>query len=119
MEYRYVPIDSDMTPDKYLNMYCQSNYGTSQYMKEMYPKAFAKLQNLVEEECMKNDYRGSILYDEYPDKLGLRIMVGRIYENAKRIKDEMKWPDDEWIKDSILVLLLNEMCMRKRQKRYY
>ena len=37
-------------------------------MKEMYPLEIRKVQELVEEECDKMEYEGSLMFDEYPDR---------------------------------------------------
>ena len=31
----------------------------------------------------------------------------------------LNYPDDQWLKDIIMVLLLNEMYVRRRRKRFY
>ena len=37
-------------------------------MKSYYPDTARKIQEKVEEECDLQDYEGSRLYDEYPDR---------------------------------------------------
>ena len=37
-------------------------------MKSFFPQTAAKVQSLVEKECDRLEYDGSMLYDEYPDK---------------------------------------------------
>ena len=39
-------------------------------MKSYYPDTARKIQEKVEEECDLQDYEGSRLYDEYPDRFG-------------------------------------------------
>ena len=46
-----------------------------EYMKSMYPMAVKKILPYVEEECDRMAYEGSVIYDEYPDKLQLRLMT--------------------------------------------
>ena len=53
-----------------------------QKMKDLYPKEVRAVQALVEEECDKMEYDGSLMFDEYPDKLMLRQIVNRIYDGA-------------------------------------
>ena len=48
------------------------------YMKSIYPKAAKRLIPYVEEECDRMEYSGSMMYDEYPDQLQLRMMCRRI-----------------------------------------
>ena len=68
------------------------------------------------------------MFDEYPDKLGIMRIVNRIFDRVKLEEascaegdmDCNKYPDDPWLKDTIMVLLLNEMYRRRqRRKRYY
>ncbi len=53
-----------------------------QKLKDLYPKEVKSIQALVEEECDKMEYEGSLMFDEYPDKLMLRQIVNRIYDGA-------------------------------------
>lgn len=41
-----------------------------------------KVQELVEEECDKMEYEGSLMFDEYPDRLMLRQICKRIRDKA-------------------------------------
>ena len=49
-------------------------------MKRMYPVEARAVQELVEEECDKLEYEGSMMFDEYPDRLMLRRICGSIYQ---------------------------------------
>ena len=57
-----------------------------EYMKSMYPDIPKRILPYVEEECDRMEYGSSMIYDEYPDRLQLRMMSNRIYENV--IKNE-------------------------------
>ncbi len=50
-------------------------------LKDMYPKEVRTIQDMVEDECDKMEYEGSLMFDEYPDKLMLNQIVRRIYNN--------------------------------------
>ena len=52
-------------------------------MKELYPKDAKDIQRLVEEACDKMEYDGSLMFDEYPDRLMLRRICDQIYQKAK------------------------------------
>ena len=54
-----------------------------EYMKSMYPMSAKKILPYVEEECDRMEYEGSMIYDEYPDRLLLYLMAGRIYDRMK------------------------------------
>ena len=97
-----------------------------EYVKEMYPLTFMTIQEMVEKECDYQEFAGSMMFDEYPDKMGILRIVNRIFENIKKEeascngKECIKYPDDQWLKDIIMVLLLNEIYRRRqKRKRYY
>ena len=54
-----------------------------EYMKSMYPMSAKKILPYVEDECDRMEYEGSMIYDEYPDRLLLYLMAGRIYDRMK------------------------------------
>ena len=56
-----------------------------EYMKSMYPMSVKEILPAVEEECDRMSYQGSVIFDEYPDQLQIRLMCNRIYDkvNAK------------------------------------
>jgi hypothetical protein len=49
-------------------------------MKELYPKEVRKILEYVEDECDKMEYEGSLMFDEYPDRLMLEQVGNRIYQ---------------------------------------
>lgn len=51
-------------------------------MKELYPEEARQIQRLVEEECDRMEYEGSMMFDEYPDRLMLKLICERIYQTA-------------------------------------
>lgn len=91
------------------------------YMKSVYPDTAKRLLPYVEEECDRLEYDGSMMYDEYPDKLGLRLMCRRIYERAKEDEEN----PGEWLRDLIEVMAYQELLRRRceyrneRRKLYY
>ena len=65
-----------------------------EYMKSMYPMSAKKILPYVEEECDRMEYEGSMIYDEYPDRLLLYLMAGRIYDSLngrKRTGKRLSW----------------------------
>jgi len=48
-------------------------------MKELYPKEVKTILSYVEDECDKMEYEGSLMFDEYPDRLMLEQVAERIY----------------------------------------
>lgn len=51
-------------------------------MKELYPRDVKRILEYVEDECDKMEYEGSLMFDEYPDRLMLEMVVDRIYQKA-------------------------------------
>ncbi len=51
-------------------------------LKGMYPKEIRSIQEMVEDECDKMEYEGSLMFDEYPDRVMINQIVKRIYDSA-------------------------------------
>ena len=112
-----------------------------EYMKSMYPMSAKKILPYVEEECDRMEYEGSMIYDEYPDRLLLYLMAGRIYDRMKEgekkeiameIEKEQvetqelkrkKKDREETLMDLVQILLYQEIvqrrCRHRRKCRHY
>ena len=66
----------------------RQNQRDYEYMKSVYPGTAKRLIPYIEEECDRLEYTGSVMYDEYPDRLQLLLLCRRIYNRAK--EDEAK-----------------------------
>lgn len=101
-----------------------------EYMKSMYPETARRLLPYVEEECDRMSYEGSVIYDEYPDQLHIRLMCNRIYEKAKNmdgIEEEMEMTTQQFqdgrrqrdnrLKDLIQIILFQELFRRRNRHR--
>lgn len=95
MEYRYQPYpympqnDAAKMPF-YMSYPMQNLYLTEmEYekdmdrMKELYPREVKKILELVEEECDRMEYEGSLMFDEYPDRFMMEQITDRIYRKAR------------------------------------
>lgn len=117
-----VPIN-----EVYANNFNVTRDRDMEYVKEMYPKAINRIEEVVEQILDRQEFVGSMIYDEYPDKMGVYRMVNDVFNKLKEDdgecigKDCVKYPEDDWLKDIIRVLLLHEMYLRRknRQKRWY
>lgn len=111
------------------------------YMKSIYPMSAKKILPYVEEECDRMEYEGSMIYDEYPDRLLLYMMAGRIYDRMKEgekkeiameiEKEQVETQDlkrkkrdrEETIMDLVQILLYQEIvqrrCRQRRNCRHY
>lgn len=92
------------------------------YMKSMYPQLARRILPYVEDECERMEYEGSMIYDEYPDKLQLRLMCRRVY-NKMMASEEME--EDTRIQEMVELLVYQELwkrrCMyrRKYNRKYW
>ena len=91
-----------------------------EYLKSMYPEMAKIILPYVEDECERYEYEESMIYDEYPDKLQLRLMSRRIFDRVQN--EEMKkaetgeW-EDQWTRDIVDLLLFQELMKRRNDRR--
>ena len=81
--------------------------------RELYPALARQIQPLVEEECDRMEYDGSMMYDEYPDQLQLRMMCRRIYDRMAEEEGET----GDWLMELIQVMTYHELCQRRCEYR--
>lgn len=115
--YMAYPMTLDFTDEKAERM-------DLEYLKSMYPEIPRTVLPYVEEECDRMSYENSMIYDQYPDKLQLRIMCGRICDNIKRnekmFRSENMPGDTEhgrWLRDLVEVMLYQELFRRRSGRR--
>ena len=95
MDYKYQPypympqMDVNRMPF-YMTYPMQNLYLTEmeyekdmERMKELYPRDVKRILEMVEEECDKMEYEGSLMFDEYPDRMMLEQIADRIAERAR------------------------------------
>lgn len=89
-----------------------------EYMKSLYPMTAKKLLPYIEDECERMSYEGSVIYDEYPDQLQIRLMSSRIYDKVKEMVN-VEGLDEKWLKDLIQIILFQELYQRRCSHRKY
>lgn len=113
----------------------QENERDMERLKEYYPEVAKDILSHVEEECDKMEYEGSMMFDEYPDRILILRMCANIYEKV-RDKYEVEDSDDtdemlamnketrrryppkkNWLSDMIEVILFQEMHNRRCRHR--
>lgn len=101
-------------------------------LKNLYPNVAKEVQTVVEDECDKLEYDGSVMFDEYPDQLMFRRICGNIYNRVKHLEDGVQAvevqeedaetvtsmnyrrpPQNNWLEDLITIMLVNEMHRRR------
>ena len=96
-----------------------------QVMKSFYSETAAQVQELVEQECDRMEYEGSMMYDRYPDRLMLEMLCRKIYRelNPDHIDEEGRLQVEERYFHLIQVMLMQEMyrrrCRHYRCRRWY
>ena len=91
-----------------------------EYFGQMYPERVKRYQGRVMEMLDRMDYEGSMIYDEYPDQLQIRLMCNRVCDKVKRHENI----EDENLKDMVQLILFyeiyNRRCeYRKRRRKIY
>lgn len=99
-----------------------------EYLRSMYPEIPKTILPYVEEECDRMAYENSMIYDQYPDKLQLRLMCGRIcadikkHEKVSRNESMRELLNDmeqggKWLRDLTEVMLYQELFRRRSGQR--
>lgn len=65
-----------------------------QYLQQMYPADAKRMQKKVEEELDKLEYEGSMMYDEYPDRVSMLLICDRIEKALAREDAERQAKED-------------------------
>lgn len=90
-----------------------------EYLRSMYPEMAKMILPYVEDECERYEYEESMIYDEYPDKLQLRLMCRRICDNIQA-QEKMQMQDnvrEGHMRDLVEVLLFHELMKRRNDRR--
>lgn len=77
-----------------------------EFLKSLYPMEIMDLQLMVEEKCDELEYDGSIMFDQYPDKV--RIL---------KLSDEIAKKYGNCEKNLVEVLVINEILRRRIRRR--
>ena len=111
-------------------------------LKEMYPKEAKRIQRVVEEECDKMEYDGSLMFDEYPDRVMVQKLCddiyNKVYDNTTAEVETEQYKDrrpgggypppppprrDRGGRDLVEILLFYEMlrrrCRHNRCRRFW
>ena len=94
-----------------------------EYLQQTYPGEVRRCQRRIAEILDKYDYEGSMIYDEYPDRLRLYRLAMDILDRGKREENsnEESAPDadspEKWqrIGDLIQILLFYEIYKRRHR----
>ena len=97
------------------------------YFRQLYPSSARRIQGEINNECDKLEYDGSIMFDEYPDKIALDRIIDRVYENIKDMDEAPQLEANSVyyyprrrqniLRDFVSIILLNEIFNRRRRYR--
>ena len=70
-----------------------------EYWQQLYPEQTRRIQREISHHCDLLDYEGSVMYDEYPDRIALSRICESIYNTLMQngIISEPPRPDQEFI----------------------
>lgn len=83
------------------------------YIKSMYPELAKRILPYVEDECDRMAYEGSVIFDEYPDQLQIRLMCRRVYDKVKQQENV----EDNQLNDMVQLILFQELFRRRCERR--
>lgn len=95
-----------------------------EYLQQMYPAEAKRYQKKIVSLLDKIDYDGSMIYDEYPDKLQVYKLAQDILYQIRKEEEDQRTEEDnivnvdnpekwEWIADMIQILLFYEIYKRR------
>ena len=91
-----------------------------EYLQELYPRQAKKYRKRIEELLERFDSKGSVLYDEYPDRMTLYKMAQDIYavleQEEKHEQAEVAPMLGPESMELIQVLLYGEIFRRRQKK---
>jgi hypothetical protein len=97
------------------------------YLKQLYPSSARRIQIEINNECDKLEYDGSVMFDEYPDKVSIDRITDRVYEKIKDMDEEPMLEAksvyyaprrrQNILRDFVSIILLNELFNRRRRYR--
>ena len=77
-----------------------------EYLQQIYPGEVKRCQRRIAEILDRTDYEGSVIYDEYPDRLSLLHLADSM---RRTLEQEGLEPSE----DVVQLLLLNEVYKRR------
>lgn len=80
----------------------------------LYPVEVMEIQQIIEDRCDQMEYDGSLMYDEYPDKVCIEAMAKNICKNVDcKYQEEIS---NRWMCALIQMMVCNEMSYRRERR---
>lgn len=91
-----------------------------EYLQEMYPQEARRYQKTIMRLLDRFDYDGSVIYDEYPDRLAVyriaQSMMSVIEDESRQSGEEIPEDKKAGIMELVQVLLFYELYKRRQAK---
>lgn len=114
----------------------EENQRDFEYIRQLYPEKMSRILSVIEEECDKLEYEGSMMFDEHPDRLMLAKLCNTIYDKVNDVEMEEVYETMQrrpnrpprhgmtppppprpnrgnWLNDAVQALLYDEMYRRR------
>lgn len=92
-----------------------------EYIQELYPEEAKRVLQYVVANLERIDYTGSIIYDEYPDRIGIYRIVstilGQIKMEFEKNGNPMSREKELWMQDLIQLVLYHEIFKRRHERK--
>lgn len=81
----------------------------------LYPVEVLSIQSQVEEQCDRLEYDGSLMYDEYPDKVSVQAIADKVCCQVKcPYQEEIS---NRWMHALVQMMICNEMAYRRERRK--
>jgi len=91
-----------------------------EYLQEMYPQEARRYQSTIQRLLDRFDYDGSVIYDEFPDRLAIyriaQSMMSVIENERKENGEEIPGDQKDSVMELLQVLLFYEIYKRRQAK---
>lgn len=88
-----------------------------EYFKRLYPASVRMYGDKISSMLDKMDYEGSMIYDEYPDKMGIERLAKMIYDMLHKEEEEKDEENrDEALTEVLIYVLLCDEIYRRRHR---
>lgn len=81
----------------------------------LYPGEVLSIQGRIEEVCDRMEYDGSLMYDEYPDKVSVQAIADKVCRQVDCPHQEEI--SNRWMHVLVQMMLCNEMSYRRERRR--
>ena len=92
-----------------------------EYIQQLYPDEAKRILKRVVVYLEKIDYSGSIIYDEYPDQIGIYRIVASILDDIKKENEKAGVPlsreKEIWMQDLIKLVLFQDIFRRRYERK--